>query len=493
MARAALARSAVIWTTAFNVFRDILQFGTMLVLVRILDPALYGQFGVTTATMGFVAIFSFNNFVAHTLQVSSEEEPDYQVHFTAGIVLQGFAFLLANGVAFYFSTTEKYAPVAAPMHVASFAFLLEWPCELRRRMLERNFEWRRLNTLHAVGIFAGSLTGLAMGLSGFGIYALVGPGMFQTVPFIWDLFFVERWRPDWSWSRGRYVAAWAFGLKRTASGIAIAGRNVIESTVLSAILGYQLLGIFNRALGLMQLLCARPASILGTAIYPLLPRMAAGSSERSRAGDLILRTVGWIAVPTAVAAALLAEPIVTILYGDRWVDVIPLLPWTMAYGAAFALVQTANLLLLAGQRAGAGLVVDFFVLVGAAVGLLLALPSGMATYLAFLLGILVIVLVILAYALGQLGLASQLGLICAVGAPLIAAGGAGALAWGLMPPFAHGGALATTGYAATWMALFAFGYVTAMRVLFGSQLRELVVHLPGKRALGRILAFGDIP
>ena len=32
-----LARSAVVWTTAFNLFRDVLQFGTMLVLVRILE------------------------------------------------------------------------------------------------------------------------------------------------------------------------------------------------------------------------------------------------------------------------------------------------------------------------------------------------------------------------------------------------------------------------------------------------------------------------
>lgn len=491
---AKLARSAVGWSVAFNLYRDLLQFATMLVLVRLIEPAAYGQFAQTTAIVGFIAVFSFNNFVAWMLQPKEVDAADWQTQFTAGAVLQGFAFALTNVVAFALSASgTQYAAIAGPMHVASFGFLLEWSCELRRKMLERGFQWRRLNMLHAVGITMASIVGLALGVAGFGVYALIGPGMLQTVPFIWDLFVTEKWRPDGSWSRRRYAAAWRFAFKRTGSSLAFTGRNMIEATVMSGTLGFQLLGVFNRAQGLTQLLCARPAWLLGNAVYPLLPRLVAEPNKRSRAGDLMLRAIGWIVVPTAVAGAMLAEPIVATLYGERWLDVVPLMPWAMAYGAAAALVQSCNLLLVAGQRVGTGLVVDLFVLCATGLGLWLMLATGAAAYLAFLFAALAVLLAVLIGALSKAGLASVRGLVEAIGAPLVASAAAGWLAWALMPPYARSGVPGNIGYAVAWSAIFAIGFLLVIRLLFAKALREVVVHLPGKRAAARVLVLRDVP
>jgi len=490
---AKLARSAVGWSVAFNLYRDVLQFATMLVLVRLMEPAAYGQFAQTTAIVGFVAVFSFNNFIAWTLQPKDIEAADWQVQFTAGAVLQGFAFVLTNVVAFAVAASgTTYAAIAGPMHVASFGFLLEWACELRRKMLEREFRWRRLNVLHAAGITLTSIVGLVLGVAGFGVYALIGPGMLQTVPFVWDLFVVAKWRPDGSWSRSRYAAAWRFALKRTGSSVAVTGRGMIEATVMSGALGFQLLGVFNRAQGLMQLLCARPAWLLGNAVYPLLPRLAAEPDRRSRAGDLMLRVTGWIVVPSAVAAGMLAEPIVATLYGERWLGVVPLLPWAMAYGAVAALVHSSNLLLVAGQRVGAGLLVDLFALCATVLGLWLTLSSGVTAYLAFLFAALAVLLALLVGALGKASLASARGLFDAIGAPLVASAAAGGLAWALMPTYVRGDVPGSIGYALAWSAIFGIVFLLVVRLLFAKALRELVVHLPGKRAAARVLALRDV-
>jgi O-antigen/teichoic acid export membrane protein len=52
------ARQAVYWNTGFNLFRDLLQFAVMLVLVRILSPDAYGQFGLVTSIIGFISVFA---------------------------------------------------------------------------------------------------------------------------------------------------------------------------------------------------------------------------------------------------------------------------------------------------------------------------------------------------------------------------------------------------------------------------------------------------
>lgn len=482
-----LARSAVIWTTAFNLFRDVLQFGTMLVLVRILDPALYGQFGMTSATTGFIAIFSFHNFVAHTLQLSAEEEPDYQMHFTAGMVLQGFAFLAANSVAFYFGTTEKYGAIAMPMHVASLTFLLEWPCELRRRMLERNFDWRRLNLLHAVGILAGSVTGLAMGLAGFGIYALVGPGILQAVPFIWDLFVNAKWRPDWSWSWALYREAWDFGIKRTGSGIAIAGRSLAEASTIAGSIGYEAMGIFNRSIGLTQLVCQRPASILASAIYPLLPRIETGSARRTRVGDLIVRLIAWTVIPTAVCLGALAAPVVRVVYGSKWDAVIPLMGIALGYGATLAVTATASMLLLSAQRPGIGLFLDVFTLAGTIVALAFALPRGVLAYLGTLLVVQLIALCACFVLLRYLRLVSVAGLSVAILAAVMAST-VSALAAEFALSYLRdvSPSLGRIGFV-LWAMVFALTYVMILRLGFARRLGEVVDYLPARRAIRRAL------
>src|SRR5919197_1354692 len=127
------ARSAVVWNTGFNVFRNLLQFGLMLVLVRLLKPAAYGEFALVTSIIGFLAIFSFNNFIAHTLLVREDSDLRYQEQFTAGAIITFALFVLANLIAFWLRRFPGYAPVAPLVHAMSFTFPLEWPCELRRK------------------------------------------------------------------------------------------------------------------------------------------------------------------------------------------------------------------------------------------------------------------------------------------------------------------------------------------------------------------------
>src|SRR6478609_6827575 len=105
----AKAQSAVIWNTGFNLFRDVLQFVVMLVLVRLLDASAYGQFSLVTSIVGVLSIFAFNNFIAYTLQVQSEEETHYQEHFTAGAVLQVGMFVVSNLIALVLRWMPAYA------------------------------------------------------------------------------------------------------------------------------------------------------------------------------------------------------------------------------------------------------------------------------------------------------------------------------------------------------------------------------------------------
>jgi O-antigen/teichoic acid export membrane protein len=479
------ARSAVVWNTGFNLFRDALQFVQMLVLARLLTPQAYGQFGFVTGVMGFLTVISARNFIAYTLQVKSDQEAHFQDQFTAASVLQLNVFVLANLVAIGLRWHEEFASAAQLLHVASLIFLLDPACEIRVRMLEREFNWKSLRLLHGAGLILCTLTAIAMAFLGAGAYALVFPGMLVTLPFTYDLFVRQGWRPTWKWSWQNYQRALSFGITRIGCGFAFFGRQLLETAVLAGTLGFGPLGIVNRAVGLSQMACGKLPMQLMTAVYPILTRLETASGHAGNAGDLLLRFVGWVTIPIATCLSVLAVPVIRVAYGNQWLDAAPLLSWALAWVISAGMMQMASYLVLARQRATVCTIADTLALVGTAACLWLLLPRGLIAYFAGLIIVYQAILWGLVVVLHRESAVTRRGVWLAVGPPAIVslaiAGGATYLCRML------GVRIDTFWPAAAWGICFSMGYVGALRVAFVRPLTEMVKQFPGNTIVSRLI------
>jgi O-antigen/teichoic acid export membrane protein len=481
------AASGILWTTGLSVFRDFLQFGTMLVLVRLLAPEIYGQFGLVSAIMGFLSVFSFRVFLEHTLQIRPGGEVDYQMHFTAGAVLQGALFLVSNVAAEVLNRIPVYAPVAPVVHVMSILFLLDLGSEFRVKMLEREMDWGRLRVLQGIGVVASAALSLIMAAAGAGVYALLVPTLLYPIPALADLF-LTGWRPTWRWNAASFAAARAYGLTRLMSALVIWSRQLMESTFLVKIVGFALFGIYGRALGLAAICCLKAPSLLTQALFPVLTKLEPGSARSSRACTLVLCSVAWPTFPIAVIFAVASAPVVRTIYGPRWAGTIPFVPWAMAAGAATALAQTCIVLLVAGLQQKRSLYVDAIVLAGTAACLLLLAPRSLQSYLVgttFVQAFALILMLVWLYhkqSIDLQGIASSL-ILPAVNAAVSFLGLEAIRTW-------LGLSRGTVGGAVLYGAAFCLIYVLLLRLTSRQQCREFVDFLPGRSYLQRWLVLG---
>lgn len=479
------AKSAIAWTTGLQFVRDVIQFGLMLVLVRLLPAEAYGQFGFLTTLLTFFTWYSFREFLNYTLQVRDGANVHYQDHFTAGAVVQTGLVVVVNVVAVAFRWFPDYAPVAPVLHVMSLLFVIDLPAEFRTRILERELDWRRLRSLQAVGFIAGAILSLGMALAGAGVWALILPTLLVPVPFIYDLFVRERWRPTWAFSWERFQPAWNFGIARLVTLSLMAVATLAENLTLASVLGFAALGIFGRALGLAQLLCGRLSSLLALAIYPVLTRVPRESPEFRRAGALYLRAIAWTVIPGAALASLLADPLVRILYGEAWVSAIPFVPWAMVGAAMAALAHSAYTVLLAAGHQRACVITDGWRMAGILTALVFALPSGPQTYLAALSGVHIGALIVTSVLLWRARAITESALFEALSpalvssvVALVATSGA-RLAVPMVLPLAAETVLMAVGFAAV--------YAAALRLVFPRALAEVVGELPQSARVSRVL------
>ena len=468
---ASAARSGILWVTGLNVFRDVLQFATMLVLVRLLAPKAYGEFSLISSVMVFFTVFSFRSFLEHTLQLRPDESVDYQSHFTAGAFLQIGMCALVNLAAVVLRYFPKYSEIAPVLHATSIFFLLDWASEFRVKMLERALDWKRLRSLQAAGIVANSSLAIVLARLGFGVYALVLPGMMATLPFIWDLFFRYRWRPNWTWSADRYRAAWSYGWTRIMAGMLTTARPLVEGAAIVQLTGFTQLGFMSRAVGLATLCCQKLPGVLTLTLYPVLTRMARKSQAFARANGLVLRLVGWMAIPCAILFSLIAHPLVRLVYGSKWDAAIPLLPYALAGGTAGALYQASTMLMLADVQHRGCAAAEFLTLASLAVCLFAVLPHGIAAYLGAAAVVQTLVLAWMLWSLVRTGALSASAIVRGVAAPAAA----GVAAWLACAPVSRSNSpLAIAGIS----LLFAAVYGVVIRMLCPREFRELVNYLP---------------
>jgi O-antigen/teichoic acid export membrane protein len=479
------AKQAMTWSAGLTVFRDLVQFGQMLVLARLLDPAIYGAAAMTSTFIAFIGIPSFQHVITHVLQMRSEKDVDYQQHFTAGLAINGVLFLLTNAFALALRLTEQYTQLQPLMHVASIGFLLSVPADLRTKMLERRHDWLRLRNIQFGAILVSVGSGMGMALAGAGVYSLIVPSLLASALVALDLFVNARWRPNWRWDYVSYRAPLVFGLNRAGSNAFNGGRALLQNTLIAQHGQFFGLGVFGRAEALANMFCGRISQQATSALFPVITRAAAESAQFQRIAGLALRSVVWVVAPIATFLSLEAAPTVSLLYGHKWDSVIPLVPLAMGCGAALSLGSAAYSFLLANNQARACLRSDAFAFLLLALTMVLLIPAGVRTYLIGAVvshSIVAIVLITLLIRTRGLTFLALLQALLPAGAAVAVAYAGTWSATSHLPPSLP--IMATLPI--SWV-IFTALYILVLRTLFRGPLAELVGYFPGGATMRRLL------
>ena len=344
------ARASLLWGGGAMVVHDVIQFATMLVLVRLLGPSDYGTLAFAQAVLGVIFVVSASTFGLHALQQRDPATIDWQAHFTFAAMLNTGLAALVLVLAYCLSLIEIFAAAALPLAFLSLVLVFDIAASMRVRMLQAAHEWKRFRILTVLGSVLSSTVAIAIALAGGGIWALIVQPVLALVPAALDLFWLGRWRPDWSWSRERYREPIQFGLNRAGSGALYFARHLNEQGVLAALYSFTLLGTFTRAIGLATILAGRIGQISSSMLFPILTRADSSSAQFKRNASLVLQGVAWTTVPAAAVLAMMPAEFVAVLYGPAWSDVVPLLPAASVSVALVGMNFAAYNLLLANEQ-----------------------------------------------------------------------------------------------------------------------------------------------
>ena len=313
-------RSGIAWSTVGFVGTKALTFISTIVLARLLAPDEFGVVAAILVVLGVLELISdlgMKSVVVYEQEegVSDRVQTAFTVNVLIATALTGVAVLLAPVVAAFFGM-EEYTWL---FRLASLSLLLTGLGNIHDSLLLRGLAFRRRVIPEVVRTSVRAGVSIALAAGGLGaeamIYGVLAGGAAWTVV----LFFLTGFRPTFALDRTILRSMAAYGGAAAALELLgiIATRGDIF--VIGRILGDRVLGVYSVASRMPELIIENVAWNVSIVAFPALSRLR----EEGREGMATL-TVGLLrwqalyAVPVGVGLAVLAEPIMVVLFGEVW-------------------------------------------------------------------------------------------------------------------------------------------------------------------------------
>lgn len=304
----------------------VLQVLVTAVLARLLLPSEFGLLSAASVVIGFSSMFSQLGIGPAIVQRQVLDDEHIRTGFTLSLIL---AFLLAILV---FMATPLIAifmrlPDLAPvLRVMAAIFPIQAISSVAHSLAQRKLRFRMLVRIDVLSYGLGyGLVGIALAISGFGVWALVAAHVVQATFKTVMLLIAQRHPKGFQFDRVALKELLSFGggvtFARMANYIAIQGDNLIVGRSLGA----DALGIHGRA----HQISVMPTTLLGQTLDAVLfPAMAEAQGRPESLAVAFRRGIMLISAliaPISMILFVLAPEIILMILGSNWISmVVPL-------------------------------------------------------------------------------------------------------------------------------------------------------------------------
>jgi PST family polysaccharide transporter len=315
--------------------------GLGMVLARLLTPSDFGLYAIALGAMYFVMHVNDVGLIAATVQwrgrIEEMAPTATTMALTFSIVIYGLFFVFAPAFAGLAGNSDA-API---VRVLTMVMLVDGVTAVRAGSLLRTFQQHRITTANMIGLVANATVAISLAVAGAGAMSFAAGQV--TGAAVTGLVVLWAARMPWRFGFDKAIA------KRLMTfGIPLALALGLEAILLNAdyvivgrVLGATALGFYLLAFNISSW----APGVIGTAIrWVSIPSFARISEKEGALAPAVHRSITMLVtfvLPIGFLIAILALPLIELLYGTAWVASAPVLRFLIILGIARMLTQLA--------------------------------------------------------------------------------------------------------------------------------------------------------
>jgi len=320
------------------------------IIARLLNPEEMGAFSLAMVLLSYATIF--RDFGASTYLTQARELDDQKLRATmglqllAGTVLAITVILLGKPLANLYG----YPILSTLIFWVAISYLVSPFGTVTQALLLRDMKFDVIARIQVGASIASAVVAVALAWAGFGAVSLA---LGQLASVVASVLLTLPYRPaslPWlpSLRGGREILG--FGSTVTSTALINVTVKGAPEMLLGKLQGLYGVGLFARGQGMVIMFGRQLTDAVSSVALPNFAKLAREGGDLGAAflhGTSYVCAVAWA---SCAGIAILAEPLIAVLYGAQWYEAIPLVRWVAgAYGAGLSVMLVSAALNACGK------------------------------------------------------------------------------------------------------------------------------------------------
>lgn len=321
------------------------QFVTLvisIVLARLLDPDHYGAVSIILVCINLANVFVTESFSAALIQKKNADQVDFSTIFYFNIIfslcLYGIIYAIAPWIEAFYEMPE----LCNAMRILALKLPISSIYSVQQAYVSRNMMFKKFFFATIIGTVLSAVVGIVMAYKGYGVYALVGQYLTNSLIGTVVLWFAVRWRPVWAFSFSSFKDLFNYGWKILVSSLIRTLYDDIYSLVIGKKYTGEDLAFYTKGKHYPHLIITNVNTTISSVMFPALSKIQDDKERLCAMMRRSIKTSSYILCPLMIGMAAVAEPLVSLVLTDKW---LPCVPFLQISCFAFLLqpIQSANL------------------------------------------------------------------------------------------------------------------------------------------------------
>lgn len=315
--------SGMIWKFGERISAQLVSFVVSIIVARILIPEDYGVIAIVSVFINIMNVFVTSGYGAALIQKADSDDNDFNSIFTfsglLSIVLYFILFFTAPLLANFYESpilTSLVRVMALRLPIASFNSIQQ--AYVAKKMQFRKFFWATLG-----GTIASAFVGIGMALGGFGVWALVGQYLTNTVIDTIVLFIQFDWRYKPFFSKQRAVPMIKYGSQVLLATLIDSIYQEIRTLIIGKKYDVDSLAFYNRGEQFPKLIVLNFSTVIDGVLMPTFCKIQDNLELLRNGLKRALQVSTFVIMPLMVGMAVIAESMITVILTEKWLFSVP--------------------------------------------------------------------------------------------------------------------------------------------------------------------------
>jgi len=368
--------AGVLWNSVGNVARQLLQIASIVVMARFLSPDDFGLYAILMIFVTFMGIFADMGISQVIIHLDNPDQrmlsSIFYFNVIVGVVLFASLYLLAWPIADFFNN-QKIVPL---LRIIGFSFIIGSFGLVQKALLEKKLHFKRIISVETAAQTIGVTAGILSAINGFGIYSLLISSLLSALLLSVGVWFGSHWRPSFMFAFSDIRKIWSYSFHLTGFSIINYFARNADNFLIGKFLGSSILGVYSLAYKIMLYPLDNISRVIIRVLFPAFSQL---KHDNMRFKNSYLKAITFIALVTfPIMAGLLvvAEPLVMVVFGEKWQGLPVLLMILAPIGMVQSIVTTVGSIYTAKGTTGLMFKIGAVNAIVTVVSFIVGLPYG---------------------------------------------------------------------------------------------------------------------